>query len=51
MLNNLLVLEANNVEAGPIATIKLPIRLRNGVYGKGVPSICLLSDGPGVRHA
>jgi carotenoid cleavage dioxygenase-like enzyme len=37
MLNDLLVLDARNLEAGPVATIKLPLRLRNGVHGNWVP--------------
>jgi carotenoid cleavage dioxygenase len=37
MLNDLLVLDTLRIAAGPIATIKLPIRLRNGVHGNWVP--------------
>lgn len=37
MLNDLLVLDTRRLEQGPVATIKLPIRLRNGVHGNWVP--------------
>jgi carotenoid cleavage dioxygenase len=37
MLNDLLVLDTLRIAAGPIAAIKLPIRLRNGVHGNWVP--------------
>ncbi len=37
MLNDLLVFDTQKIEAGPVATIKLPIRLRNGVHGNWVP--------------
>lgn len=37
MLNDLLLLDALHIEAGPIATIHLPIRLRNGLHGNWVP--------------
>ena len=38
MLNDLLVLDAMDIKAGPIAVVKLPIRLRNGVHGNWVPA-------------
>lgn len=31
--SDLLVLDAQNLEAGPLATIKLPLKLRNGLHG------------------
>lgn len=37
MLNDLLVLDTLKIVDGPIAVIKLPIRLRNGVHGNWVP--------------
>lgn len=37
MLNDLLLFDAQDLEAGPIATIKLPIRLRNGLHVNWVP--------------
>jgi carotenoid cleavage dioxygenase-like enzyme len=38
MLSDLIILDAQKPQAGPIATVKLPIRLRNGVHGNWVPS-------------
>ena len=38
MLNDLLLFDARELAAGPIATIKLPMRLRNGVHGNWVPA-------------
>jgi carotenoid cleavage dioxygenase-like enzyme len=37
MLNDLPVFDAQAIESGPVATIKLPIRLRNAVHGNWVP--------------
>jgi len=37
MLNDLLILDAHDLESGPIATIKMPIRLRNAIHGNWVP--------------
>ncbi len=37
MLNDLIVLDTRRIEAGPVATVKLPVRLRNGVHGNWVP--------------
>jgi carotenoid cleavage dioxygenase len=36
MLNDLLVLDAMRLEDGPIASIKLPLRLRNAIHGNWV---------------
>lgn len=36
MTSDLLVLDANNIDAEPIATIALPLRLRNGLHGTWV---------------
>jgi carotenoid cleavage dioxygenase len=38
MLNELLLFDARDLAAGPIATIKLPVRLRNGIHGNWVPA-------------
>ena len=35
--SDLLVLDAEHLDEGPIATVKLPIKLRNGVHGHYVP--------------
>jgi carotenoid cleavage dioxygenase len=43
--SDLLVLDAQNLEAGPVATIKLPLKLRNGLHGNWVP-IELLPSAP-----
>jgi carotenoid cleavage dioxygenase len=46
---DLLILDAERLGAGPIATVKLPIKLRNGVHGHYVPGH-LLQDGiPALR--
>jgi len=37
MLNDLLLFDSTRIPEGPIATIKLPLRLRNGVHGNWVP--------------
>jgi carotenoid cleavage dioxygenase len=36
MLNDLLLFDTEDLAAGPIATISLPLRLRNGVHGNWV---------------
>jgi carotenoid cleavage dioxygenase len=36
-LSNLLLFEATDIEQGPIATIKLPVRLRFGLHGNWTP--------------
>lgn len=41
MLSDLIILDAQKPQSGPIATVKLPIRLRNGVHGNWVPSYLL----------
>jgi carotenoid cleavage dioxygenase-like enzyme len=48
MLNDLLVLDTLKIADGPIAVIKLPIRLRNGVHGNWVPKHLL--DFAGARR-
>lgn len=37
-LSNLLVFEATNVEQGPVATVKLPFRLKFGLHGNWTPA-------------
>jgi carotenoid cleavage dioxygenase len=37
MRSDLVVLDAQHVEDGPLATIRLPIRLRQGLHGNWVP--------------
>ena len=41
MLTELVVLDAEHLEDGPIATVKLPLRLRNGIHGHWVPQTLL----------
>ena len=36
MLSDLLVFEAEHVDQGPIATVHVPLRLRNQVHGNWV---------------
>jgi carotenoid cleavage dioxygenase-like enzyme len=36
MRNDLLLFEAKSVQRGPIATIKIPLRLRDGIHGSWV---------------
>ena len=38
MLNDLLVFDTRVIASGPIATVKLPLRLRNGEHGNWVPA-------------
>jgi len=38
MLNDLLVFDTRSLDSGPLATVKLPLRLRNGVHGNWVPA-------------
>jgi carotenoid cleavage dioxygenase len=37
MLNHLLGLDAQRLETGFVATVKLPLRLRNGIHGTWAP--------------
>jgi carotenoid cleavage dioxygenase len=39
-----LILDAKNIEAGPVAIIELPFRLRNGIHGSWVNRSDLLGD-------
>jgi carotenoid cleavage dioxygenase len=41
MLAEVLVLEAGQIEKGPLARIKMPIRLRHQVHGSWVPEEAL----------
>ena len=38
MLSELVVLDAEHLADGPVATVKLPLRLRNGIHGTWVPA-------------
>jgi carotenoid cleavage dioxygenase len=33
MRSDLLILDAENVDGEPVATVRLPLRLRNGLHG------------------
>ncbi len=44
MSTDLMVMDAQNLEAGPLAAIHLPIRLRNGLHGNWVPARDLLAN-------
>jgi len=35
--SDLVILDAMNLAAGPVATVRLPVRLRNGLHGSWVP--------------
>jgi carotenoid cleavage dioxygenase len=37
MLNEVLILDAQDLEAGPLATLKLPLRLHPAIHGTWVP--------------
>jgi carotenoid cleavage dioxygenase-like enzyme len=37
MLNDLLILDTADLAAGPVATLRLPLRLRGGSHGSWVP--------------
>lgn len=43
-LSCILILDANDVESGPVAIIELPFRLRNGIHGSWVQRSDLLND-------
>ena len=45
MLNDLLVFDTRAIDSGPIARVKLPLRLRNGVHGNWVPAHVLSASG------
>jgi carotenoid cleavage dioxygenase-like enzyme len=38
---DLVILDAQNMEAGPVAVVKLPLRLKYGIHGNWVPSAAL----------
>ncbi|MEJ2761572.1 MAG: carotenoid oxygenase family protein, partial [Gammaproteobacteria bacterium] len=38
---DLLVMDAQHLDEGPIATVKLPFALRNGIHGHWVPGYTL----------
>jgi carotenoid cleavage dioxygenase len=42
--NDLLILDAQHLDEGPVATVKLPLRLRNGVHGHWVPGEAVKSE-------
>ena len=44
MLTELLVLDAERLGEGPMAAVKLPLRLRNGIHGTWVPAGALPED-------
>jgi carotenoid cleavage dioxygenase len=37
MRSDLVVLDAQHLDDGPVATVKLPLRLRQGLHGSWVP--------------
>jgi carotenoid cleavage dioxygenase-like enzyme len=37
--SDLVILDAQQVAAGPVATIKLPLRLKYGIHGNWVPAV------------
>ena len=39
--SDLVILDAQNMAAGPVATVKLPVRLKYGIHGNWVPSMRL----------
>ena len=43
-LSCILILDAEKIEAGPVAVIELPFRLRNGIHGSWVDGSDLLGD-------
>nr|ARQ83690.1 carotenoid cleavage oxygenase [Sphingobium yanoikuyae] len=46
MRSDLVVLDAQHIDEGPVATIRLPLRLRNGLHGNWVPSSAMRSPLP-----
>lgn len=43
-LSSILIIDAKDIEAGPVAVIDLPFRLRNGIHGSWVPRSDMLFD-------
>lgn len=43
-LSSVLIINANDIQAGPVAVIDLPFRLRNGIHGSWVPQSDMLVD-------
>lgn len=43
-LSSVLIIDANDIQAGPVAVIDLPFRLRNGIHGSWVPRSDMLVD-------
>ncbi|KAK1477282.1 hypothetical protein CTAM01_15206 [Colletotrichum tamarilloi] len=43
-LSCILILDAKDIESGPVAIIELPFRLRNGIHGSWVPRSDMLHD-------
>ncbi len=43
-LTSILILDATDIEKGPVAIIELPFRLRNGIHGSWVEGSDLLGD-------
>lgn len=42
--NDLVVLDAQRIDEGPLATIHLPIRLRSGLHGNWVPASAMMAS-------
>lgn len=42
--SDLIILDVQRIEDGPIATVRLPLRLRDAIHGNWVPSSALFAD-------
>lgn len=43
-LSSVLIIDAIDIQAGPVAVIDLPFRLRNGIHGSWVPRSDMMVD-------
>ena len=48
--NELIVMDAQRIHEGPIATVKLPFRLRGAIHGNWVPAKTLSSKNPAAHE-
>jgi carotenoid cleavage dioxygenase len=51
MRSDLVLLDAQHVDEGPVATIRLPLRLRQGLHGSWVPMDQLKDQKNAQPHA
>ncbi len=42
--SDLVILDAQRMDEGPIATIKIPVRLKYGIHGNWVPAMAIARE-------